>query len=411
MPLVGLALLSGCDTQDRPPGTVVRDSAGVRIAAAQSARWEPADAWAVPALPSVSLGVAAGHEPEQFTDLVGATRLSDGRLVAADRGSGELRFFGPDGRFLGRTGGEGDGPGEFRALDHLLRFADDSLLTWDGRARRLQVFAPGGAFARVLRVAVDGETVVPDQVVGMVADTLVVMTFLDFGGGVPSGVVPWPAVRLALVHLGTGDMEEVRTVPGQDAHVEPRADGGYRHGAYLFAKGPEFATAKGAILGLRTDTFAVHVLDLQGTRTATLRRDTIARRAGPGETTRAIDGWVDVARLQGSPPEALDRLRQSLLDTPRASTLPLLRDLVVDAGGHIWVEPWFFPGSPPPAWEVFAPDGTWLGAVALPAGLDRGFVPNQAPRLEIGPDYVLGVWTDELDLEYVRLYPLVRPAG
>ncbi len=58
--------------------------------------------------------------------------------------------------------------------------------------------------------------------------------------------------------------------------------------------------------------------------------------------------------------------------------------------------------------EVFAPDGTWLGSVELPPGLERGFIQYQAPYMEIGTDYVLGVWRDELDVQYVRMYRLNR---
>jgi hypothetical protein len=28
---------------------------------------------------------------------------------------------------------------------------------------------------------------------------------------------------------------------------------------------------------------------------------------------------------------------------------------------------------------------------------------------EIGEDWVLGVWRDELDIQYVRKYPLIKP--
>jgi hypothetical protein len=31
--------------------------------------------------------------------------------------------------------------------------------------------------------------------------------------------------------------------------------------------------------------------------------------------------------------------------------------------------------------------------------------------LEIGRDYILGVYEDELEVEYLHLYPLVKPEG
>jgi hypothetical protein len=41
----------------------------------------------------------------------------------------------------------------------------------------------------------------------------------------------------------------------------------------------------------------------------------------------------------------------------------------------------------------------WLGEVALPSTLGV---------TEIGEDYVLGTWRDEMDVEYVRMYSLDR---
>jgi hypothetical protein len=40
----------------------------------------------------------------------------------------------------------------------------------------------------------------------------------------------------------------------------------------------------------------------------------------------------------------------------------------------------------------------------------RGLHPFHDAQLEIGKDYVLGVWEDGLGMEYVRKYPLV-PVG
>ena len=56
----------------------------------------------------------------------------------------------------------------------------------------------------------------------------------------------------------------------------------------------------------------------------------------------------------------------------------------------------------------FAPDGTWLGTVSLPPRLVRAYIHYRSPYLEIGDDYILGVWKDELDVQYVRMYRLNR---
>ena len=50
-------------------------------------------------------------------------------------------------------------------------------------------------------------------------------------------------------------------------------------------------------------------------------------------------------------------------------------------------------------WNVFDPEGRWMGDIEIPYG---GYV------YEIGVDYLLGVWVDELDVEQVRLYRIDR---
>jgi hypothetical protein len=70
----------------------------------------------------------------------------------------------------------------------------------------------------------------------------------------------------------------------------------------------------------------------------------------------------------------------------------------VDDLGSLWVrrrrsEPTRVP------YDVFAPDGIWLGEVVMPTDLEI---------FEIGDDYVLGIDRDDLGVEYIVLFSLVR---
>jgi hypothetical protein len=69
----------------------------------------------------------------------------------------------------------------------------------------------------------------------------------------------------------------------------------------------------------------------------------------------------------------------------------------VDALGNVWLAEPRLLGTEPGSWIVFDAEGRQLGTVAMPAGFDP---------YEIGPDYVLGLWKDELDVEHIRLYSL-----
>jgi len=52
-----------------------------------------------------------------------------------------------------------------------------------------------------------------------------------------------------------------------------------------------------------------------------------------------------------------------------------------------------------PTWDILDPEGRWLGTIQTPTGLTI---------FEIGSDYVLGRYRDELDLQKIRLHTLHR---
>ncbi len=79
--------------------------------------------------------------------------------------------------------------------------------------------------------------------------------------------------------------------------------------------------------------------------------------------------------------------------------MPAYRSLVVDTEGNLWVEEYRRPGDDQPRWTVFNLDGEMLGLVETP------------PRFsiyQIGSDFVLGRWHDDLDVEHVQLYELLK---
>ena len=84
-----------------------------------------------------------------------------------------------------------------------------------------------------------------------------------------------------------------------------------------------------------------------------------------------------------------------------AEVLPAFTSVIVDRLNHLWVEEYEAPGEERPGllWTVFDPDGRVLGFVAMPERLEV---------FEIGEDYILGLWRDDLRVEYVQVWPLER---
>jgi hypothetical protein len=79
--------------------------------------------------------------------------------------------------------------------------------------------------------------------------------------------------------------------------------------------------------------------------------------------------------------------------------MPAYQSLLVDAEGCLWVEDFQRPGVGLKSWTVFDAEGRPRTRLSLPAS-------NRV--LEIGSDYVMAIFEDALEVEYLRLYGLTR---
>lgn len=134
---------------------------------------EPDDARvAVTALPAVqlveSLRIGSVNDPDQALTRIGAVLpLANGNVWVLQPDDAEFRIYSQEGTLVLRSGGRGQGPGEFSLPGRLgLWGADrDSVWVLDPLLRRLSIFTTDGAFARSLaaphiavseRLSVDG---------------------------------------------------------------------------------------------------------------------------------------------------------------------------------------------------------------------------------------------------------------
>ncbi len=156
-PFVALLLaVAACGDSSEAKGTrpaAVRDSAGVRIVESLDPQWSAEARWTIDSVPALLIGVAEGDPEQEFFRLNDARRLSDGRIVAANGGTSELRYFSADGAYLCSSGRQGAGPGEFDRISWLQVIGGDTLIVHsDGGGGRLSVVGPNGAFFRTIPI-------------------------------------------------------------------------------------------------------------------------------------------------------------------------------------------------------------------------------------------------------------------
>jgi len=382
-----LGIVSGCDSgADVSPTFTVRDSAGVRIVVSDRPIWSGDAAWKLSIEPDVEVGVFEGDDQYQLDRVMGVTRLSDGRIVVLNGGDSQLRFYDDSGEFLKAVAGAGDGPGELNRPTGLIRQAGDTLLVAMRAGWESSWFTGQGEFVTrgLLDVARRGE----------VLDSL-------WGCPIRPGLLPDGTLVLC---FGSGPDRDQQgffsgashwlvRMPYDVSWIDTVGAGNYPDAPFGIA-GMTAVTAGGdpqdVFVG-DAGSFEIGVIrDRQG-RVGSIRYPEGLREAGPSDH-RAYDSL-----LNEFPPALRSRYLGS---GSRPSRMPGFRNLHYDPEGYLWVVQYRAP------WEVerhsalvFRVDGPLMGTVELPLGFEI---------TEIGPDYVLGIWRDDLEVEYVRLYGLER---
>jgi hypothetical protein len=376
-------------------GWTVSDSAGIRIAHNQRPAWPASGGWQLSAEPVVRIGGVDAGEPYELYRVTAAQMLSDGRIVVANSGTQELRFYDAAGRYLSRAGGNGEGPGEFRSIIGLQVAAGDTILVYDGSLARITYFDPEGSLARTTRVT--GERSGPAMAFQLLRDgSLVVVTGVAFTINSPDGYSR-PDFTLYRHPPNGSDPEALGTWPGVGAWART-PERSVQLWYVPFAGSTLFAADTGSIFAALQDPGEIHRLDSSGRLTAVIRADW-ERTA----ITDAIREEYIAGRLEGIHDAGFRRRSAAAYrEMPIPEYAPVFELLLLDDLGSLWVRRFSHPGADVERWDVFGPDGRWLGPLSFPAG----FRPTQ-----IGADFVLGRWQDDLEVEYVLRYELQRRGG
>lgn len=104
---------------------------------------------ALASTPGLEIGTVDGDPRYVFEDIVSVLPVAGGGIAVSDAGSSEITLYDPDGAFVSRWGGRGEGPGEFTALSRLHPWTADSILALDALSGRVTIFDATGTFGRV----------------------------------------------------------------------------------------------------------------------------------------------------------------------------------------------------------------------------------------------------------------------
>lgn len=388
------AACGGADVGPDLPTAMVRDSAGVTIV--ENAPVPPdAGVWSLGPAPSLEIGVLDGDAAYQLFGVQGAIRLEDERIVVANRGTGELRVFDASGGHTATWGGEGEGPGEFLAIQSIARWRGDSVAVWDGRTRRLTLYSSEGQLGRSFALpAIEG---MGAPAFAGVSDggRMVVQAprLTPVSGGAVTGLQR-PDVHLAVVDADGALLADLGLHPGQERYLNI---GERSMEVYRLPWGPGFvlATPGSEVIMAPTEHFELPFRSVDGTLTRIVRLAE-ARRAFTAEAREAHLRQ----RLDAVPEERRPDVRAGFDRIPVPDSLPALSSLLVDAEDHLWVQLFHLPDADATArWIVMDPTGQAVASLELPGDL---------VLLDVGVDYVIARATDDLGVEKVQVWPLRR---
>jgi hypothetical protein len=388
---VCLAACGGDAARSADP--VVRDSAGIRIVENSAPRWPEGAGWRLSEVPVLDIGVLDGDPYYQLYRVSDAEKLSDGRIVVANSGTGELRFYDGAGVFLSSSGRKGGGPGEFEGLSSLWAQAD-SLLTFDYRHDRVSIFDMTGAFVRSFGLhALMGAGLFPDAEAPLTDGSFLITARKSSGFGETTGLTRDSLLFLhcdpegaVLDTLGwfLGTEWYVRTEE-QMVAASTRA----------FGRGPVTTVYGDGFYFGDSDSYEIGYHDATGSLTRLVRK----AHTNLPVTAEDTELWIQERSEDADDENERIFFERMYAEMPFPETMPAYESIFVDAEGNLWVEAYRRPGDEQPRWTVFDRDGALLGVVETP------------PRFrifQVGSDFVLGRWLDDLDVQHVRIYELLK---
>ncbi len=335
----------------------------------------------------LSIGVADGNEEYMIGQVSDLALGRDGSLFVFDGQVPVVRHYDATGKFLRRIGRSGAGPGEYRSVSGLATLADGRLLIWDTGNWRVNVYAPSGDFStqwttpsgmsgggtaqysRAVMVDSAGRVVMRKEVFDfqrMGRNSTIWLRYRPDGTFIDTVHAP-AGPRAEPLVARSGNVSTSLGVPFMPIRVATMSPAGNLIAGYPNRYAFEIHQADGRAVSVRRDVRAEPVSRSERSEA----RRTVEERmrqtdpnwswSGPDIPDHKPHYYGLVAGLDG---------RIWVLLTPEARTGPGVSGSVGIGGGNAPGRRSPGGGEPPKAslYDVFEPDGTYLGQVQVPAG-------------------------------------------
>lgn len=360
----------------------------VRVANPADGLWAEGEAWVL--VEDLRLGSLEGEGPEVFGQIADLEVDRAGRIYVLDRQAFEVRIFGPDGSHLATFGRQGEGPGELKQPQGLeLGPAGRVWIVDVGNQRYAVIDSAGGLVEERRRFT--GGFVFPWPGTVLVDGRVIDVDFA-FEDGTPT--------RTYTLWSPGGELLDTVPVPADEGATFTHTSENSRTSVSVpFAPQLErtWDPGGGMWFGL-PDRYRVVRTDLEGDTTRVVERAWDPVPVTAAELEEAL-GNLEWFREQGG---AVDRSRIP-------DHHPAYHELHADRSGHLWVVPvvpWAEEGPEGddedadeiPAWvrpgvfDVFDPDGRYLGRVSTDVRLARPVITGT---------HLVAVTLDELGVSYV----------